>query len=222
MVKIDRKEQLVRATGTGIWEVKDDQLRITITQTNQPSFKFKDPLIYRLLERTDKRLVLEMKGEKIALFRVGGASTLQAQAPTTPPFVILSRGGRLIVENTVMLGGDLGVALHYRQPGLANAAVEWTHNTLVVGSPIALFLDTSPAPPQPGADTAAKPIPLQATDNLLDGQQQSWSFSSPKVFYRCDRSRWTPPTPRTFWGGSSPGRSKTMFIPNRSGCWRIL
>jgi hypothetical protein len=85
---------------------------------------------------------------------------------------VLPHRGRLIVANNVMLGGDIGVAYHYRQPDLTNVAIELTRNTLVVQTPIALFLDTPPTPPAPGTDAPAKPIRLQASDNLLDGQLQ--------------------------------------------------
>ena len=84
----------------------------------------------------------------------------------------LPRGGRLIVENNVMLGQDFGASFHYAQPGLADATVELTHNTMVVKNPIGIFLDLPLAPLAPGADAPAKPIRLKASGNLLDGQVQ--------------------------------------------------
>jgi hypothetical protein len=82
----------------------------------------------------------------------------------------LPRGGRLILENNVMLGGDFGVAFHQAQPDLADVAIELMRNTLAVRTPIGLFLDTPPAPLAPGGDAAARPIRLKASGNLLDGQ----------------------------------------------------
>jgi WD40 repeat protein len=84
----------------------------------------------------------------------------------------LPHGGRLILGNNVMLGGDFGVAFHHAQADLADVAIELTGNTLVVQTPLGLFLDTPPAPPAPGADAPAKPIRLKASANLLDGQVQ--------------------------------------------------
>jgi hypothetical protein len=75
-----------------------------------------------------------------------------------------------------MLGGDIGAAFHYRHPDLAGVAIELTRNTLVVQTPICLFLDTPPAPRPPGADAPAKPIRLQASDNLLGGQFEVMEF----------------------------------------------
>jgi len=88
----------------------------------------------------------------------------------------LPHRGRLILDNNVMLGGDIGAAFHYRQPDLAGVSIELTRNTLVVQTPICLFLDTPPAPQPPGADAPARPIRLQASDNLLDGQFEVMEF----------------------------------------------
>jgi hypothetical protein len=67
--KIDGKEQPVPFTASGTWELKDDQLRVSITQANVPSFKA-EPWTYKVVEVTASRLVLDKGGEKTILFRV--------------------------------------------------------------------------------------------------------------------------------------------------------
>jgi hypothetical protein len=89
---------------------------------------------------------------------------------------ILPHRGRLILENNVMLGGDIGAAFHYRQPDLADVDIELRRNTLVVQSPLGLFLDTPPAAQAPATGASAKPIRLRASDNLLDGEVQVMEF----------------------------------------------
>jgi serine/threonine protein kinase len=84
---------------------------------------------------------------------------------------LLPRGGRLILANNVMLGGGHGVAFHYRQPDLADVAIELTRNTWVVQIPMGLFLDALPAPLAPGPAAPPKPIQLTASGNLLDGHR---------------------------------------------------
>jgi hypothetical protein len=85
---------------------------------------------------------------------------------------LLPRGGRLILANNVMLGGDLGAAFHHRPPDLADVAIELTRNTWVVQIPMGLFLDALPAPRAPGTEAPPKPIQLTASGNLLDGHRR--------------------------------------------------
>jgi hypothetical protein len=67
--KIDGKDQPVPLTASGTWELKDDQLGVSITQTNVPSFKA-EPWTYKVVEVTDRKLVLDKEGEKTTLFRI--------------------------------------------------------------------------------------------------------------------------------------------------------
>ena len=80
---------------------------------------------------------------------------------------LLPRGGRLILDNNVMLGGDFGIAFHFGRPDLADVAVEATRNTLLTGIPIGLCLDTIPPSK---TDAPAKPIRLTASANIFDAR----------------------------------------------------
>jgi hypothetical protein len=71
-VKVEGKEVAARLIASGTWELDGDRLRVRITQTNQPSVKFDEPLEYKVISSTDKKLVLEGQGEGgevVALFR---------------------------------------------------------------------------------------------------------------------------------------------------------
>jgi hypothetical protein len=68
--KVEGKEVAAELKGSGLWELNGDRLRVRITQTNQPSITFTEPWEYKIISRTDKKLVLEEDGGKlIALFR---------------------------------------------------------------------------------------------------------------------------------------------------------
>jgi hypothetical protein len=61
-----------RLIASGTWELDGDRLHVRITQTNQPSFKFEEPLEYQVISNTDKKLVLKGAGEGgelVAMFR---------------------------------------------------------------------------------------------------------------------------------------------------------
>jgi hypothetical protein len=69
---VEGKEVAARLIASGIWELQGDRLRVRITQTNQPSFKPGGPWEYKVINSTDKKLVLEAQGEGgglVALFR---------------------------------------------------------------------------------------------------------------------------------------------------------
>jgi hypothetical protein len=91
----------------------------------------------------------------------------------------LPHGGRLVLANNVMLGGEFGAAFHYAQPDLADIAVELTRNTVVAETPLALFLDKLPAPRAPAANPPARPVRLKASGNVLDGGLQVLEFFQP-------------------------------------------
>jgi WD40 repeat protein len=91
----------------------------------------------------------------------------------------LPHGGRLVLANNVMLGGEFGAAFHYAQPDLADMAVELTGNTVVAQTPLALFLDKLPAPRAPAAEAPTRPIRLKAAGNVLDGELQVLEFFQP-------------------------------------------
>jgi WD40 repeat protein/serine/threonine protein kinase len=84
----------------------------------------------------------------------------------------LPHGGRMTLENNVMIGGDFGAAFHYAQPDLADAAIKLSRNTLVVHTPLGVFLDALPRASAPTPGAAPKPISLNAADNILDGHVQ--------------------------------------------------
>lgn len=68
--QIDGKDVAARLIASGTWELNGDQLRVQITQTNQPSLKFHEPSEYKVIETTDKKLVLkDVAGELLVLFR---------------------------------------------------------------------------------------------------------------------------------------------------------
>ena len=70
--KVEGKEVAARLIASGTWELDGDQLRVRITQTNQPSAKFDTPWEYQVISSTDKKLVLQHqggKGELVAMFR---------------------------------------------------------------------------------------------------------------------------------------------------------
>jgi len=70
--KVEGKEVAARLSASGTWELDGDRLRVRITQTNQPSAKFDKPWEYQVISSTDKKLVLQLQGEKgelVALFR---------------------------------------------------------------------------------------------------------------------------------------------------------
>jgi hypothetical protein len=70
--KIEGKEVAARLVGSGIWTLEGDRLHIRITQTNQPSVKFEEPLEYKVISSTEKKLLIEGQGEGgslVALFR---------------------------------------------------------------------------------------------------------------------------------------------------------
>src|SRR5262249_28088179 len=70
--KVEGKEVAARLIASGTWELDGDRLRVRITQTNQPSVKFDEPLEYQVISNTDKKLVLKGQGEGgelVAMFR---------------------------------------------------------------------------------------------------------------------------------------------------------
>lgn len=69
-VEVDGKEVAARLIMSGLWELEGDRLHVRITEINQPSFKVEEPWTYKVISRTDKKLVLEKPdGEIVALFR---------------------------------------------------------------------------------------------------------------------------------------------------------
>jgi hypothetical protein len=71
-VKVEGKEVAARLIASGTWELDGDRLRVRITQTNQPSVKFPEPVEYQVISHTDKKLVLQGQGEGgelLAMFR---------------------------------------------------------------------------------------------------------------------------------------------------------
>jgi hypothetical protein len=69
---VEGKEVAARLVASGTWELEGDRIRVRITQTNQPSVKFDEPLEYKVISSTDKKLVLKGQGEGgelVALFR---------------------------------------------------------------------------------------------------------------------------------------------------------
>ncbi len=68
--KVEGKEVAARLIASGVWELEGDRLHVRITQTNQPSVKFEEPWVYKVMSNTDKKLVLEKEdGDVVALFR---------------------------------------------------------------------------------------------------------------------------------------------------------
>jgi hypothetical protein len=55
---------------SGLWELDGDQLRVRITEINQPSIKIEEPWKYKVVSTTGKKLVLaKPDGGIVALFR---------------------------------------------------------------------------------------------------------------------------------------------------------
>jgi hypothetical protein len=68
--KVEGKDVAARLIASGTWELNGDRLSVRITQTNQSSLKFDGPTDYKVIESTDKKLVLKPEdGELLALFR---------------------------------------------------------------------------------------------------------------------------------------------------------
>jgi hypothetical protein len=63
------KKQIARFNGSGTWELKGDDLRVHVSTANVSGWKA-EPWNFKVLELTDKKLVLQKDGEKRAYFRV--------------------------------------------------------------------------------------------------------------------------------------------------------
>lgn len=69
--KIDGKEQVIRGTVGGTWDMNGDQLRVHITQSNIAGFKpDADHSTYQVIEITERKLILQKEAHKETLFRV--------------------------------------------------------------------------------------------------------------------------------------------------------
>ncbi len=67
--KVDGKDVAARLIASGTWKLDGDQLRVQITQCNQPAVEFNEPWVYKVINSSDKKLELEKDGKLIALFR---------------------------------------------------------------------------------------------------------------------------------------------------------
>src|SRR5207302_10223262 len=76
----------------------------------------------------------------------------------------LPSGGRLRLENCVG-AGERGLALWYNRHDVQGCSVQLAHNTLTVQAPVLLLLNH-----QPNFKTAVPPLRLEASENILDGQ----------------------------------------------------
>jgi WD40 repeat protein len=89
-------------------------------------------------------------------------------------------GGRLILHNNVVSGGEAALGFHYRHPGLQDVSLRLTGNTLKTAMPLALLLDRIPEPAaKPGTSI---PIRVEATGNLFDGREAVMTLAQDPTF----------------------------------------
>jgi WD40 repeat protein len=92
-------------------------------------------------------------------------------------------GGRLLMDNNLLSGaGGVALAVHHyvprSAPGLHDVSVRLTRNTYSVGSPVAFGFGSWPDLPAAGAN-GARPIRVESSANILDGQAPVYRFGLP-------------------------------------------
>src|SRR5262249_19808566 len=95
----------------------------------------------------------------------------------------LPASGRLVFENNVIGAKVMDLALHCMRQDVRDVSVRLAHNTLTTrGIPLVFYLDRPVDPPPAGPDPSARPIRIEAVENVFQGPETLFRLETTPIF----------------------------------------